>query len=184
MSSTHRGAKRSKKDFYRTPKWCVDSLYKALTLPRPTLDPCAGDGALIAAFPGPAGRGYEIQPNLVKAGVKAGYNIEEADGLRQDFKGEHVLMNPPYGDAEKWVEKAVTEAKSAVVLLRLGFLASIKRYEFWRKNPPAAIAVLSRRPSFLDSGKVDSADYCWVYWRKGADKRLKNTLFVWLIPEE
>ena len=184
MSSTSRKSKRQKGDFYRTPEWCVRSLYKALRLPNPTLDPCAGDGALLGAFPGLPGRGIELNPDLVELGREAGHAIRVGDGLAESWKKEHVLINPPYGNAEQWVEKAVTEAYSAAVLLRLGYLSSKKRYPFWTAHPPTAVAVLSRRPSFLPSGKVDSADYCWVYWRKGADARSKSSLLVWLVPDE
>jgi len=184
MSSTGRRSKRQPGDFYRTPAWCVRTLYKELRLPDPTLDPCAGDGALLAAFPGESGKGYEINTELAEAGRQKGHNIKTLDGLSADWKGHHILMNPPYGKAEKWVEKAVKEAKSAAILLRLGYLSSKKRYPFWVDNPPAAVAVLSRRPSFLDNGKVDSADYCWIYWRKGQDKRTKSSLLVWLVPDE
>lgn len=181
MSSTHRGAQRSPGDFYRTPSWCVQRVYEELNLPEPTLDPCAGDGALLAPFLGRV-RGVELNDDLASAGRAHGRRIETGDGLKISWEGEHIIINPPYGHAEQWVEKGVSEPESCLALLRLGYLSSKRRYPFWKANPPAAIAILSRRPSFTDDGKSDSADYCWVFWQKNSSPG--PTRMVWLLPHD
>ncbi len=46
------------------------------------------------------------------------YYTKEKNGLIQDWIGERVFMNPPYGKAiGKWIEKAVTESSEVVVML-------------------------------------------------------------------
>lgn len=51
------------------------------------------------------------------------YYTEEQDGLKQDWSGESVFCNPPYGkEVKRWVEKCFTEVyagncKCAVMLL-------------------------------------------------------------------
>ena len=51
------------------------------------------------------------------------YFTEEQDGLKQDWSGERVFCNPPYGrDVPKWVKKCVDETTTgdcelAVMLL-------------------------------------------------------------------
>jgi len=55
MSSTKRGAERSRDDWYPTPHWCVHRLLETLPLnvrfgtSTHWLEPCAGDGDIIAA---------------------------------------------------------------------------------------------------------------------------------------
>ena len=51
------------------------------------------------------------------------YYTEEQDGLKQDWSGESVFCNPPYGkEVKRWVEKCFAEVyagncKCAVMLL-------------------------------------------------------------------
>ena len=82
-----------KSDLWTTPKSLFDELnYKY----KFTLDPCAtDDNALCDKY-------YTIKDN----------------GLEQDWGGEIVFMNPPYGrKIGKWVEKAYKESlKGAVVV--------------------------------------------------------------------
>lgn len=168
MSST-RGVndpKRDARDWYRTPFWCVQELYKALpALPWPTLDPCAGDGALLRCWSfGVPIRGIELDPDLVEVG-KGTHGLSQGDGLACSWEGEHILMNPPYRDALTWVRKGVEEAESTTALLRLGFLGSQARRLFWLEHPPRALVILSKRPSFTGKG-TDSADYGWFIWTK------------------
>jgi hypothetical protein len=181
MSSTNRGSNRDGTDFYRTPMHAVEALVKAIKIPDPTLDPCAGDGALIRAvkdLPGRMGgrfRGMEIDEHLVAAARADDLVVNHCDGLAASWRHENVLMNPPYKEALEWVRRGV-DARSCTALVRLGFLASKKRREFWLENPPTAIVILTRRPSFRSDGQTDSADYCWVHW---SQIRNGQTALLW-----
>ena len=177
MSSTNRGANRDPYDFYRTPKWCVDGVYKSLDLPKPTLDPCCGDGALLKSSTHI--RGVEIQNHLALEAMRRGYNVQMGNSLERSWENEHIIMNPPFKDAMGWVEKSVTEALSTLVLLRLGFLASKKRKPFFDRYPPQYMAVLSKRPSFTAKG-TDSADYCWLFWDRKLINLKRDTQIVWI----
>lgn len=77
----------SQTDNWATPKWLFDKLDKIFSF---TLDPCASaDNAKCKKF----------------------YTKEE-DGLLQDWGGEKVFCNPPYGkEIGKWVAKCSEEAK-------------------------------------------------------------------------
>ena len=166
MSSTNRGRTRNNYDFYETPLWCVQKLFAIDPfLPTPTLDPCAGNGALIRGVMNARNRmieGIEIQPELIE---QSRLDITQGDGLKSDWSDEHIIMNPPYRDAEAWVDKALSESASCTALLRLGFLSSKRRMSLWTKHPPNGIYILSKRPSFTSDGKTDSADYMWVHWK-------------------
>lgn len=75
-----------------TPKELFDSLNKEFHF---TLDPCA---------------------TKQSAKCKKFYT-EKEDGLEQDWNGERVFMNPPYGrEIGNWVKKAVS-SKALVVML-------------------------------------------------------------------
>lgn len=86
----------SKKMDWTTPKDFFDALNKKFNF---TLDPCC--------YPETA---------LCKK-----YYTEKEDGLKQDWGGEVVFCNPPYGrETKKWVIKAYEESKkpnTTVVML-------------------------------------------------------------------
>lgn len=53
------------------------------------------------------------------------------------------------------------------MLLRLNFLGSKQRKEFWDKFPPKWIYVHHKRMSFTDNGATDSIEYAHFVWRVG-----------------
>jgi len=171
MSSANRNLPnrpRRALDFYATPAWSVAEVYAGGGFPVPTLDPCAGTGALLLAAP--TTRGVELQPGLVEAAAHP--RLTQGDGLALDWHSEHIVINPPYADAMTWIAKGVVEAYSIHALVRVGFLCSQRRRRFFEDHPPAAVTFLSKRPSFFhsgpDAGRTDSADYCWIFWDSGA----------------
>jgi hypothetical protein len=86
------------------------------------------------------------------------------DFLRDTDMHACILTNPPFSLAMEFVEHALNQAPEAFMLLRLNFLASAKRKEFWKRHEPDALFVLSSRPSFTENGKTDATDYAWFYW--------------------
>lgn len=86
---------KKSKDVYETPPYFFELLSENITF---TLDPCSSDeNHLCDKY----------------------YTIED-DGLKQDWRGENVFVNPPYSNIKEWVEKCYEEGKKAhtmVVLL-------------------------------------------------------------------
>lgn len=80
-------------DLWATPQHLFDSLNATYSF---TLDPCAtAENAKCAKF-----------------------YTEADDGLAQNWDGETVFMNPPYGrEISKWVKKAVSSQAVVVMLL-------------------------------------------------------------------
>lgn len=81
---------------------------------------------------------------------------------RGNQKFDLIISNPPYAEAEKFVEHALTIGTTCCFLLRLNWLASKKRAAFHRAHP-SDVFVLPRRPSFTGGG-TDATEYAWFVW--------------------
>jgi len=159
MSATGRAlTKRHAYDAYSTPPWCTDAIAREIvwgTKPR-IMEPCIGEGMISSLL---ILRG--ITPSIQWCEIQKGRDFFELSNaeLRYDF----IITNPPFGLAQEFIEKSLTLANCVVMLLRLNFLASSKRKEFWQKHRPTAVHVLTKRPSFTGKG-TDACDYAWFVW--------------------
>jgi len=190
MSSTNRGGQRVPDDNYETPAWCVERILEQLELPGQWwLDPCAGTGAIIRAA-------SANRPDLYWGAVELRKECEEplsrcATTVRiADFGGscsksimgkwDVILTNPPYNQAEQFIEMCLPLATWTVMLLRLNYLGSEKRSEFLRAHTPD-VYVLPNRPSFgnnkLGKRGTDSTEYAWFVWH-GPRKQTQGKLIV------
>ena len=64
---------------------------------------------------------FTLDPCCVKETAKCGkFYTPEDDGLAQDWSGDRVFMNPPYGRQIKiWMKKAVEEAQRGALVVCL-----------------------------------------------------------------
>jgi hypothetical protein len=85
-------------------------------------------------------------------------------GSRGGWAWDVAITNPPYSDAEAFVQTAMVEASTVVMLLRLGFLSGSQRSRWLRSHMPAEVWVLPNRPSFV-GGRTATDDYAWMIWR-------------------
>lgn len=156
---------RSKYDYYPTPEWCYEKLPIDFSNYKTALEPCAGD--------------YRIAAFLEEKGLQDVRTCELQDG--QDYfsyngeKVDLILTNPPYSLAEEFITKALKDANTVIMLLRLNFLGAQKRYNFWINNVPDTIFVLSKRPSFTGKG-TDSTEYAWFVWQN-EEKFIKKGIY-------
>lgn len=171
---------RDQLDFYATPQVAVDELLAEigpLLGEGYVLDPAAGDGALLTAvkdaLPDRAVVGIEIDPaRCAMAAARFGPDwVWEADYLKEEYPGYPefalVIANPPYSLAQEFVDKMLRERGQDTIvaaLLRINFLGSQKRAQWWLSHRPDAVRVLSKRPSFTGDGKTDSTEYAWYLW--------------------
>lgn len=168
-------------DKYYTPDWCVRQcidLVIPLLVPQPKtiLEPAAGLGAFVAplraAYPGAVIHANDIDPlvgswasadvslhlDFLKIGVSPLHN-----GARYDL----IVGNPPFTFAQDFVSKSLQLADSVLFILRQGFMSSAERARFFRETKPVLVRNIPCRPSFTPDGETDSADYCWIGWRRG-----------------
>ena len=175
MSATGRGSERIAMDTYPTPSWTVRRLLEFPLVNRlisaPNLiclDPCGGDGSIIrAARPAfattTAFTAVEIRPECEEKLKRCADRVVIADYLTTPCKADLIITNPPFLLAQEFIEKSISECPLSFYLLRLNFLGTAKRVEFWKTHMPWAVFVLPNRPSFDPSkpGGTDATEYAW-----------------------
>lgn len=174
MSSKNRKKESIDKDNYPTPLWCVERLQEAkipdLIKARTVLEPCAGDGRIIKAFPNKEWCGVELRDvepsceaffantNFLDWAVHQPLNVFDA-----------VVTNPPYTLALEFLQHSLTLAPHVFFLLRMGFLESEKRWDWNHEHMPDCY-LLPNRPSFDGEG-CDSTIYAWMHFSRKKRKR-------------
>jgi hypothetical protein len=153
MSSQKRNSRLNDYDFYPTPSWCYENLDIDWSLFKTAHEPCRGDG--------------RIQQFLENNGIKTTYSElrEGKDFFDWDDKTDLIFTNPPFSIAKEFVDHSVSRSETVVMLLRLNFLGSKTRHDWWNINKPTSLYILSQRPSFTGKG-TDSTEYAWFVWDK------------------
>lgn len=162
-------AERAPYDLYETPAWAVKAFLDLSPIRQDWkyLEPCRASG-----------RFYNEMP----LGSAWGEIREGVDYLTTKYsRVDCILTNPPFSLAKEFVEKAHLDADVVIMLLRLGFLESMRRYDFWEQYPLDHLVTLSKRPSFTEDGKTDGAGYGFFIWDKQGKLGLKKP-FYWLSP--
>lgn len=182
MSSTGRSDVRQPEDYYITPIIEVvnflrafeeeDMIFNSSNLI--VLDPCAGgDEKRPMSYPTAI---RQLYPNLSN-------NIQTID-IRKDSPAEIIedylvwkpivqpdiiITNPPFKLAIEVIQKALKDVKEGgyvIMLLRLNFFGSQKRFPFFLNNMPKYAYVHHKRISFT-GGSTDSTEYMHAVWIKG-----------------
>lgn len=146
MSSANRGAKRIEADFYPTPIEAFNPILPYLPKDKLIWEPAKGDGRLVR--------------RMEEYGLKADGNDLSygCDFLKETGPWHCIVTNPPFSIAKSFVTQALKVSQETFMLLRLNFLGSSERKEWWKKHEPAALFVLSKRPNFVVSVKCLSKD--------------------------
>jgi hypothetical protein len=191
MSSTNRSAAREQHvaDYYVTPIAEITNFLNAFLryedIPKhiDILDPCSGGDAI-----------NDMSYPVVLEGFGF-HNITTTD-IREDSKAQIItdylsyncadqfdliITNPPFNIAKDIIEKALLDVKDGgfvVMLLRLNFFGSHKRFPFWQKNMPKYCFVHHERMSFTATGGTDSIEYCHMVWQKGYDTKFTQLCII------
>ncbi len=169
---------------YQTPAWVVDLLLNENPLiGTEILEPCAGSGTIVEVIKQrrPRARVTAVE---VRSEEENSLWLSGADEVHiADFltwkpaavQYDTIITNPPYRNAQEIIERCFDIADSGtqiIMLLRLAFLESQKRFAFWQKYPVSRLYVLSERPSFTGRG-TDATAYAWFVWGKSITQRVK-----------
>lgn len=186
MSATKRGKSKDpeldrKYTDERVARFLVDSLSPEVF--RGTiLEPSVGRGAFVRAVR--ATRGVQRMDLIFGVDIDAEVSgLSEADlGKVGDFLDPHlfdewmetppslIIGNPPFSQAEDHIRRAmevVRQFGTVAFILRLDFLGSKCRREFWKEYPAVRYDVIRPRPSFT-GGRTDSCQYAFFQWVKDA----------------
>ncbi|MHA1972824.1 MAG: hypothetical protein ACTSW1_07520 [Candidatus Hodarchaeales archaeon] len=176
---------RKPQDFYETPYWVTRVLlddYLLINKHLTILEPCAGAGAISRQikkyYPDSFVSQFEIRGEEEEK-LKEFGDIRIGDFLTKQLSYySHVITNPPFSIAKEFLEHTFEQLPSSevIMLLPLSILGSDERHEFWKKNPPDTLWILSDRPSFINN-KTDSSVYAWFGWNTQITgvRFLKNT---------
>ena len=185
MSSTnrHNAEKRHIADYYVTPVKDIITFLGALDeevsldiWDKTILDPCAGgDPSHDMSYPKALREYYAIPDDW--NGIKT-IDIRE-DSLAEtkcnyietklDYKPFLIISNPPFNQAMEFIKKALEDVEDGgyvAMLLRLNFLETKARKDFFDNYMPTWIFVHHKRMSFTDAGGTDSVAYCHMVWKK------------------
>jgi hypothetical protein len=167
------GHVRHADDFYATPAWCTRSVLETLDLKDGlrVLEPAAGEGAilreLLGANPRMKVQGVEVdEGRMTRASSLCRVDHSSFIGWKSRTKFDLVITNPPFALAMDFIQASLpllATTGTAALLLRLNWLASMKRASFLTRFCPD-VFVLPRRPSFTGGG-TDATDYGWFLWR-------------------
>lgn len=183
MSATNRGSKRVEADFYPTPISVIHNFLDNHPLQDGAiLEPCAGNGYFVKAI---RDKGYENKiivnelreeedDNLKSVGADTIYHENFLEYIPKNDNVKTIITNPPYSLAQEFVEKCMElyPESEIIMLLRLAFLESKKRYDFWQRNPVSKLYILSQRPSFTGKG-TDATAYAWFVWNNKTNNNIK-----------
>ena len=182
MSSTNRGSKRIDQDVYFTPEKTTRNFLDNFPMDlnnKSILEPSAGNGSICKVIKEKYPDAYifanEIREEENESLGKYSDVIYNNDFLTmtKGYNYDLIIGNPPFSLASEFLEQCFQisgENTVIAMLLRLSFLESKRRYNFWQKNPVSDLYILSERPSFIN-GKTDSCAYCWFVWQKNSTKQ-------------
>jgi hypothetical protein len=150
MSSTNRGTGREGLDRYYTPTALAGALVGLLDVAPGSMvvEPSVGAGAFAQAL---MHQGCSVLG--IDADERAPWLLERgglcADVLSTDLQADWYVGNPPFRDAERHLRHALSRSRiGCAFLLRLAFLESRKRYQFW-SGPPCERGVCAEHPPII-----------------------------------
>lgn len=186
MSSTNRSDARKEHiaDYYITPTKDIVNflghLDNAVTLDfsdenQIVLDPCAGgDENHCMSYPFAMKEYYKIPNTYLRTIDIRQDSLADTKGnyleMQLDYKPYCIITNPPFNLALQFIQKALDDVRDGgyvIMLLRLNFLETKARKEFFDNYMPEYIFVHHKRMSFIEGGGTDSVAYAHYVWRKG-----------------
>lgn len=154
------------------------------------LDPGAGTGvwgrAARERWPNAQIYGLELNEKQAVPHLDAYTRYDYGDYLQAKRTPEvyfdMIVGNPPYKLALPFVEKSLEllgDGGLLLFLLRLAFLESQERYQWWKAHPPKQVWICSRRPSFTNNGHTDATAYALYLWEKDYQGQAALDWLMW-----
>ena len=157
-------------DFYPTCDVAIDALLAVEDFSgKPVWEPACGDGAIAKKF---VSAGYDVMATDLH---DRGYGDAGLDFLTAGGPWDgHIVTNPPFNIANAFVKHAVgiSQGKTCM-LLRLAWLESQTRKEFFQTSPLKTVHVFSKRLPRMHRGDWEgprttgTVAFAWFVWERG-----------------
>lgn len=176
---------REENDYYATPPKEVTNICEILklnfNLDDVILDPCCGGMHMLLGI-----EQYQSGLQLVGNDIIKRPTAQLPDNIKyvecgdcnflsndNHFEADYIFLNPPFKEIIPFVTKSLQIAKKSVIMLcRLNFLETQKRYEqIFKLNPPDDVYIYIDRIACYKNGdftiKPNSIEsYAWFIWNK------------------
>ena len=157
-------------DFYQTPTWAIEKLLELEKFEWNILEPCSWAGAISKV----------LEKNwyfVVSWDIRTDEWVywEKWINFLTDsdyYTTQNIITNPPYKYAQEFIEKSLEVSENKVcMILKLSFLESIWRYEFFKNTPLKKVYVFCKRvnmyPEWTEKPKNSwTIAYAWYIWEK------------------
>lgn len=167
-------------DFYASPYAALPPLLCAegKRLPRTLWEPSCGNGALVLPL---RNRGYDVvATDLHDWGCPTSHGgidfLSSVSSLYKPTGSFGIVTNPPFGIVEEFVERAVSMAPYVALLLRLAFLESEGRMNWFPRVGLRRVHVIGERLPMMhrhgyEGPKLSNAGMCFAWFIFEAGKR-------------
>lgn len=170
-ASNHTNSDRECNDFYATDPKAGELLLQLEDFQKNIWEVSCGLGHLSKVF---EKAGYIVKStDLIDRGYGKG-GIDFLNTTIKSWSGD-IVTNPPYTWAKDFIEKAISivpVGNKIAMFLKLQFLESQNRKQFFKNNPPKIVYVSSSRICCVKNGHFNKCSpnaiaYCWYIWIKG-----------------
>lgn len=184
-SSTLSSYNREENDFYATEPIAVELLLEKEQFGNKIWEVACGKGHISEVL---INHGYDVKStDLIDRGYSRFNGVVDMLDIKEIDCD--VITNPPYHNVVKYVEHLLNvtkEGRKIALFLKIQFLESKSRYEFFKKYPPYKIYVASSRLNCARGGKFEdykstAVCYAWFVWIKG-NKELPT--LDWIIKKD
>ena len=189
--------KRIPSDNYATPfsisKWAIDHVVKISEkhCGKPTrklrmLEPGCGDNAPFSRYAASIGmeaHGVDYREVGRRETVAIIGDLDflempsEKSKMLYANKYDVIATNPPFIYGIEFIQRSLDMLSPrgvAVFLVKMTFLGTQGRSDFFKERPPAEIHVLTQRPSFAYGGTDKGQEYCLLVWNgSDVDKKIR-----------
>ena len=166
---------RQERDYYATDPAALEKFIEAFKADGNSIawqvwEPACGEGNLTKVLA--EQRHVVYESDIYDYGENDVFDFLDSD---KQFNGD-ILTNPPYKIAKQFVQHGMTlipDGNQVIMLLRIQFLESKGRHEWFKNSPPKFVYVHSSRIKIWkdnDNVKYPGTQplcYAWYVWEKG-----------------
>lgn len=171
-ASNHSSGVRQSHDYYATEPKAVELLLEQEQFQNTIWECACGEGHLSKVL---QKNGFNvISTDLIYRGFGEHKSFDFLKDTLENFEGD-IITNPPYKYALEFIKQAlntVQDGRKVAMFLKLQFLESQSRKQFFIHNPPKTVYVSSSRLVCAKNGEFEkyksrAVAYAWYLWVKG-----------------